>query len=241
MADFLSVMGSMASLIGLSIQVYERFSEKNPSQLGQYMGVLIIITDTAECWKDIHHRYQALSSDLDAIYRNLIETDGRNVKAKQLAEIAPNKIRNIFESEHLQEAVYSFSTDLSASFGPLRIASALSRADEEKLLNEIKNFGRNDLTWRVQQINSLQKETVKIHDHVCEFFTDVQKMLEIPSWGEEQISYILRNRAYFHTRFDKNIKNADTALLHFFSIVKFVVDEFRDGAAKAKESRRGWN
>lgn len=223
----LEVLASIASLIGLSMQVYDALAAKFTDDAGKYLSLFVVLTDTAQCWKQIHHKYQSLSNDMQALQRNIFLSDGLNVRTKHVSDIAPNQIRSIFESGALSDALASFEQELEPYLAPLSTAAALTEQQKSAYFRNIAKFGRGDLSLCMQAIVSAQNDTVMNHAIFCQFLQEIELLLQKDDWGHDEIKAVLKKKQIIKTLFDKNIKNADTALIQFLTIAKIVADEVR--------------
>ncbi|TOO39740.1 hypothetical protein CGH36_23435, partial [Vibrio parahaemolyticus] len=79
--DILSALGSVASLIGLTMQVMNDYEKEHPDEVGKAMGALKALSVRGKSWKDIHARYHSIDRHTGNLLAAIEEIDsGQRVK-----------------------------------------------------------------------------------------------------------------------------------------------------------------
>jgi hypothetical protein len=221
----IDMIANIATILGFSVQVYESFKTKHPGPLGESIGLFVGLTDTVQCWKQIHHDYQSLSYEIDNVRMRINRSDNTQ---RPPGEILPKDLRDIFEGARFSTAIYQFQSSLDPSLFPLRQAALISKEKQDEALRKIQNHGLRDLSITVHEIVILQRDTVALHDEFCGFLGEMRSHIGKGEWQHSSdVEFILNHRMLLLTKFNMIIINADKALLNFLDIFRFTANQIR--------------
>ncbi len=221
----LGIIGAIASLLGLSLQVYESFIKKNKGDLGEYMGAIIALTETVQCWKEIHHSYQSLAFEIDAIRPQLYTTAGKVSIVKSPGDLAPNDLRSMFASGMMTDAVHFYRNKLEGAVTPLRNAANLDSNSQKQMLQKVSSVGNANLVTHVTNIVTAENGTIVLHDNFCNFLDTIQNNMQKSQWDINDSKFILDNADTIGVKYDQVVKYADIALISFLSLIEMLADE----------------
>lgn len=219
-AEFVGVIGSFASMIGLSVQLFDRAKKGPGGKDDERVGLYVALTDVTRTWKMIHNHYHVLSPEIRGLARNL--SDGKG-NIKEARYISDGELYNLFRnSPQLVQQSKGFKSKLEVYFSEPRTKIELDPAKVDATIREIRqalDLGTSQAAANVQQA---QRSAIQAHDSVCTFLDTLAPLLRRASWGPAEKEAIIDGFLNVPSDFDSVILDCDIVLLNVIDLYEYV-------------------
>lgn len=222
--DILSVMGNIASIVGLSKQVIDDFAKIHPNPVGKAMGALKALSITGKTWKDIHAKYHALERMAPRVLAAIETIENGQRVSKALNKINANDLRLAFDEADWAMVLENFVNDLEPYIDSMSYANNLATKEKVNVLENLRKAGHYDIAEKIQKIVNAQEKIVTIHFEVKTILSQIKQFVEEDKWQPDQIEYILKQRSVFRVRLPSLIGSADAALMALLDLYNLVID-----------------
>lgn len=221
----LAEIGSVASIIGLSMSLVDQISSSfRKNEYGQTLAYFRALSGTSSVWKEIHHKYHSLGTDIRQISTELFIRDGRNQRMRSASEIAPDAMRNMFMVGTLGSEVRYFAGRLQPYMRILeQDDQRVSQEDREQTLNDLIASGNRELATQVGVIIASRADILSTHREFAKFLEWVAGCLDEP-WDHTHVEEVLKHRALLHTDYWQVVNSADLALMAFLFLFNKVAE-----------------
>ena len=218
--SFVGVLGSFASIIGLSVQLYDRARTGSESLDNERLGLFVALTDITKTWKSIHNEYHVLSPGIREIAKRL--SDGRG-GIKDPDDIAPAELVATFkQSTLLNQRARHFKPRLEVFFQEPRNRIERDSQVVNQLVMEIRNSLELSVAQSASKIHQSQLSALEAHDNVCQFFDVVAPLLRQSSWKPEERAVVLDKFLNLPDDFDSVILDCDIVLLNVIDLYEYI-------------------
>lgn len=210
---FVGTVGSFASVIGLSIQVFEKCKDKvGDNSEAERMGLFVALTDITKTWKKIHNHYHIFDQDVRRMSRSL--SDGKD-GIKTARDLSDADMTALFRScPQISNSAPRFEATLESLFAEPRRIIATTNEIVADAVGDIRNSLGLDVSQKASQIHQAQINAIESHSHVCEFFNQVAPLVRRSSWNVEEKGRFLEVFERFPEDSSQVIQDCDLILLN---------------------------
>lgn len=216
----IDLLASIATILGFSMQVYDKISDKR-SDKEEYNDKIILLflkelSVKSKAIKEIHQKYHSLNSDMRPVATFLSNPYiyGRiEIKHKQLRK----ELKEALQRPSASMAQNHLSAELESNFVELRINSK----DQDVLLGKINSLNDCEIKAPLRKIVTTQIHIEALHNNFCQIMQKVGTFNR-GDWGESEFSYILTNNKIFTSDFYQIIDYADGILMGYLDIYHYL-------------------
>lgn len=220
----LETVGSVASILGLSLSAYDKFIAKNGnSPLSQYMGLFVEISPYTEAWKNIHKEYHVLMGDINNLYSLVTHYEGRNELEKSADNIRTADIRAAIRGGTLTLAVTDFKARLEIDFSIIAGATGIKSPDA---LEELK-VKAPSLFRLLKSVMQSSEATTRAHLTFCNFLETIRPNVEDDRIDPECVKFIISQRRVLSSIFSSVIKETDQAIIAMLNMYIIITNEVK--------------
>ncbi|PTW43917.1 hypothetical protein [Rhodovulum kholense] len=218
--SFVSAIGSFASIIGLSVQIYDRSSGRSEELQDQRLGLYVALTDVSKTWKTIHNRYHVLSPEVRKISSQLADGNGGLVDAK---EIPDKRLVSMFRgAPHLMQNAKNFEQSMEVYFREPRRKIERDPSIIDAAIKEIRDGLGLKVSIAAESIHRAQISALEAHANVCGFFNQVGPIMRRASWSDQDRQTVLNEFLNFPDDFDSVILDCDVVLLNVIELFEYI-------------------
>ena len=219
----LDVAGSLASLIGLSIQIYDLLAKRLSSREGERIALFIAMTETTATWKRLHNQYHSILSDVIEIKSYLTAQDGSILPVGRIPESDLRlKFRN--STNILREyRSFRFQTDDALSECKTNMnQDPSSEAAHLRLLNSRLGSKASAL---VRQIRLNERVAFDCNDEVCSFIDMLQPLMRQGSWSTSERDMVVGQYEFFYDNTQAFVLHCDKVMLSLIDLYQIILDD----------------
>ncbi|MHA6298753.1 hypothetical protein [Devosia sp. CAU 1758] len=210
--ELLSGLGSMASLLGLGLQVKELSADDDHNLIA--LKSFQSITVSAFRWKHVHNHYHLLLRDIRQMHEFALATPESRVSTGHITDLLKSLRTFDQKAENFRRDVNVF---LDA---PVR-EHVFSNSEVEKIERDVaKCFNQKRAKLAIETYNA-QRDAIKTHDAVCE---RLDKIIEVGNGNvtHKESLTIYRTMIPLYDQFNSVILHTDKVLINtidFYEIV----------------------
>jgi len=220
--DILSVVGSAASIVGLSIQIYDKFSTGASAKDTQYLALFLMTSDLTSSWKKAHHKYHSNFRALDLLRRSLIEETGSTLS---ISRIAPDLLREKFRNSAAATTFPTFERDIDYALRKVKGSLVSNSSELKQALSDVSKVSRR-LADALSDIRHNEDEFFRRNASVVKYINIVAPALRLQAWNQSTIKPIVTGFENFYDDQNSCIMLADEILLTSISIFDEFAEEF---------------
>ena len=225
---FLGVMGNFASVIGLSMQIYDKVAKDSQDSKDQHLGIYIALTDITKTWKSIHNEYHVISPEVRNLSKQLSDGRGGIKSARQIAD--DDFIALFKNSTQISQQARGFNNKLEIYFSEPKNKVETNRQTVSESINEIREALGLSVSTSAAKIHSAQLSAMESHLHVCQFFDQLAPLLRKSSWTQEEKDGLLDLFRNLPGDFDSVIVDCDIVLLNVIDLYKYISSDLLGGS-----------
>jgi len=221
----LESIASIAGIIGVSLQAYDKFKPGAKTETAQAMVALKALSTTGKTWKKVHSKYHAVERNLGTLLSR-IETsqNGQRITLRP-DEVLPNHIKQALEDLNWQDYIENMERELRPCIETLKYANEVAKVDKDTIVVGLRKKGLYELAENVNTIIISQKKVVQVHLEFISFLRKAKELVDNDAWGKEQVEFIIANRVLLRTRIPSVIGSTDSALMAILDLYNYVIDE----------------
>lgn len=220
---FVSLLGSFASLIGLSVQLYDRTNQNSSSNDKKRLGIFISLTDITSTWKRIHNEYHNMNPEINALVIKLSDGNGGFKSGSDLSE---KEVEKLFkQSNQISLKSLKFRSNMEIYFDDPKGRLAIDKEDVRKNIRLIRDKLGLNVSQSVDLIHQNQINAIEAHESVCEFFDVLAPRLRMSSWSASDRDIVLNSFVNFPRDFNYVIMYCDVILLRVIDLYEFVAKD----------------
>ena len=223
----IEVFASVASIIGLSLQVYEKFALKHGGDLGRSIGALKVLSEVARPWKTMHQNYHPLSEQLAGVIQVISEYRQGFERDRKITDISGTELENLFSSGLLGNAVYNFKNKTQASVKTLQHIYDQAEANKNAELQKIRSAGKMELAENLEQILISQENLLSTHNDFITFLDKIREYKERGNWQDSQKQFILQHKPLLQRRVPDVINDTDRVLMALLEFYNEILDSIK--------------
>lgn len=226
--SFVGVIGSVASMIGLSVQLYDRAKTGSKSSDDELVGIFVALTDVTKTWKSIHNEYHVLAPDIRKISKSLSDGHGG---VKSVDDILEKELIKTFrDAAQIAKQAKSFSSKLDVYFQePARVIEH-DPQKVKKAITEIRDAINLNVSQAAHKIHQSQLSALEAHANVCEFLDVLAPLLRRSSWTLEERGIVLDKFLNFPGDFESVILDCDMVLLNTITLYEYVSSDLLESS-----------
>lgn len=220
--DWLSIAGSLASLIGLSQQMFDSYlsNKKDPN-----IAILKGLTQTASAWKTIHNEYQSLQQDCNRLCEFINDGSG---KAKRVNAISFDALIGVFNGSQISAVSRTFARKLDASIETISTNNRLNKSEIDKEYEKIRKGLGNQYLTCIKEIVAAESIVVELHDEFLKFFNKIAPILRKSEISKEDAAFILDSYHLWSLDYNQLMGAADKAILSLLTLLELFINRIEN-------------
>ena len=232
MTEILSVVGSIASILGFSLQTFDSlklkkgFKSSDKQAIDEMIDIfqaLVFIRDPAKTWKSIHMTYSALRPYFAHIYELLTDQNGN---PRSSDSIAPGQLKNLFQNTVMLTGMYNMEPQLQSSIQTLKTIQQRRKAAEDDYTRLYEQGGVfSSLATSCQMLNNSLDNALIKHKQICDFLAHIRIFNENNQWDSRCVEFVANNRFLCGSAIDNMITYSDGAVMSLLEIYILLVHE----------------
>ncbi len=221
----LAEFGSIASILGLSIQGYGKITKQYKGAGGEALVALKVLSQSTAAWKKIHQSYHSLNKELSTILPIISVYDGGFGQKKDADEISGNELKNKFTNGLLSISVSGFQSDTEPYIKTLehQLKHANNLRDSE--IEKFRNKGKMSLAESLEKIVKAHKIVLTTHGKFTTFLDQIKNFKEQEKWLSPQKEYILESYFLIKEDVPEIIYETDKALMSLLGFYEEILKE----------------
>ncbi|HFG2026109.1 TPA: hypothetical protein ACGF6J_003621 [Vibrio cholerae] len=221
----LETVGSFASIIGLSVQLIDKYRNKYPDEFGEAFAALKALSVTGQTWKEIHTKYHAIERNVGIVLSPLERiNDGRRELIPK-EQVSPYHLRQAFNDANWQNYIESHETEIKPFIDTLKHASSKAEKSADNILQALREQGHFNTAEKISALVINQSKIVELNSEFNAFLKCLKDELKNENWSQEQVELVLRNRELLRTRIPMVIGSTDRALMAILDLYNEIINE----------------
>lgn len=220
----LEVLASFATIIGVSIQIAEKYAEEHPGPAGAQLGALKALAVTGKTWKQIHSKYHSVDRNAYKILSKLERSVDGRIETLTPDRITPRELQDAFEDLNWQNYLDGLERQLKPSIDSIAFAVEKSQGKSEKALTGLRSSGNYEIAESIQTILLSQENILRTHKEFVHFLKVISEAIGEGSFDQASVKFVLKNRALLQTKLPALIGDTDNALMAILDIYNSIIE-----------------
>lgn len=221
----IELFGSIASILGFSLQLNELAKNKKDSQENLLFTTLFALSTSSKAWKELHSKYHPLTKSFSSIVGEISTYNEGILVPCSIGSIAPDRIRRLYYDGLITEAIYNFNNNTRKTISAISSSIMLDSNETTEIIEKIKLVDI-EIAICIEDIQRRKREAYEIHEKFLGYLSCVKKFVGEPSWTTEHIKYVVDNRALLANDLHQMIIITDAVLMNFLDIYIRVVSGY---------------
>lgn len=221
----LSVFGSIASILGLCVQGYEKLKKSYKGKGGEALVALKVLSQSVAAWKKIHQSYHSINKELSTVLPLISNYHDGYESVKDVDDINSSNLKGKFTNGMLSIAVSSFKNDNLPYINTLTHQLNNSKAISEDEINKLRNEGHTALSESLEKIKTANGIVLTTHTKFVEFLDKIHTFRRLERWQSEQKEYILSVKYLIKEDVPEIIYETDKVLMTMLGFYENILNE----------------
>lgn len=221
----IELFGSIASILGFSIQMQEKFAGAKPTENQIVFAGLVALSSASKSWKTLHSKYHPLSKSFSGVLAELSEHRHAIIVPRSPGSIAPNELRELFFDGILNDAILNFRGNTRREVRDISSSLVLEDPETQKHLQTISHANKS-LSDEFCELCDLKKDALVIHDKFLEYLDTLKQFVCDPAWDQSHVSYLLDQRSLIAVDLPQMIYVTDRVLMTYLDVYIRIVSEY---------------
>lgn len=221
----LETVSSFASIIGLSMQLVDKYKDKYPEEVSDAMSALKAISVTGQTWKEVHTKYHAIERNISTILSPIEEISNGARKTLPKDQVNPYLLRQAFFDANWQNYIESHEAEIKPFIDTLSHAANKASQSGDQVLSELREKGAFKVSEKISVLVINQEKIVELHREFVGFLKVIKYELKNETWGGQQVEIVLQNRELLRTRLPMVVGNTDRALMAILDLYNEIINE----------------
>lgn len=221
----LETVASFASIIGLSMQIVDKYKDKYPDDVNEALAALKALSVTGQTWKEIHTKYHAIERNVSIVISPLEEINNGSRRILPKEQINAYALRQSFQDANWQNYIESHETEVKPFIDTLKHASNKAEKSSDEVLMKLREQGDFNIAEKISVIVINQAKIVELHNEFVTFLRNLKLELKNENWNQQQVELVLQNRELLRTRLPMIIGNTDRALMAILDLYNEIINE----------------
>lgn len=221
----LETVASFASIIGLSMQLVDKYKDKYPEEVSEAMSALKAMSVTGQTWKEVHTKYHAIERNINTVLSPLEEISNGARRTLPANQVNAHLLRQSFYDANWQNYIESHEAEIKPFIDTLNHAASKAAKSGDQVLSDLRDKGAFQIAEKISVLVINQAKIVELHREFVSFLRNVKSELSNETWGEQQVELVLQNRELLRTRLPMIIGNTDRALMAILDLYNEIISE----------------
>lgn len=221
----LETVASFASIIGLSMQLVDRYKDQYPIEVSGAMSALKAMSVTGQTWKEVHTKYHAIERNINTVLSPIEEISNGVRRTLPKNEVNFHLLRQSFFDANWQNYIESHEAEIKPFIDTLNHAANKSSQSGDQVLSDLRDKGAFKIAEKISVLVINQAKIVELHREFIGFLRNIKSELNNETWGERQAELVLQNRELLRTRLPMIVGNTDRALMAILDLYNEIISE----------------
>lgn len=221
----LETFSSFASIIGLSLQLVEKYKRQYPEEVSNALSVLKAMSVTGQTWKEVHTKYHTIERNINVVLSPIQEISNGALKTLPKNEVNFHLLRQSFFDPNWQIFIDSHEADIKPYIDTLIHADNKASQYGDQVLSDLREKGQFQIAEKISVIVINQSKIVELHREFISFLRIMRSELKNDSWGEQQAELVINNSGLLRTRLPMIIGNTDRVLMAILDLYNLTINE----------------
>lgn len=221
----IELFGSIASILGFSIQLQEKIAGARPSEAQIVFAGLLALSSASRSWKALHSKYHPLGKNFSGVLAELSDYRHSKMVPKPVGSIAPNDLRELFFDGILNDAILNFRSNTRREVRDISHSLMLEDKETERHLSTISRLNKG-LSDEFCELCELKKDALVIHERFLAYLDTLKRFVCDPAWDQSHVSYLLDQRPLIAFDLPQMIFITDRVLMGFLDVYINIVSDY---------------
>ena len=221
----LETIASFASIIGLSMQLVDKYKEKYPEEVSEALSALKAMSVTGQTWKEVHTKYHAIERNINTVLSPIEEISDGVRKTRPTIEVNAFILRQSFFDANWQNYIESHEDEIKPFIDTLSHAANKAAQSGDQVLLDLREKGAFKIAEKISVLVINQQKIVELHQEFIGFLRNIKSELKNDRWGIQQVELVVQNRELLRTRLPMIIGNTDRALMVILDLYNEIINE----------------